>query len=390
MLLARSGDSVPIDVDIDMKGHFMDNLPGYGGDEYAKRARDALEFIIAHGGVTSRWKTLTVWSNHPDPILAVMNFVYSAHLGNLCALKLINETWKLLEGDQLVAEVLPGQASSESVMFKTQPPLLRYLELYGIPPNLLLQRGPIPLVCNLTLLHITIVDYLPHLVGLRELFIHSPRLETLSLETYNVENADFQHQPPAAIRVHMPCLRQFAHHQWDPVSWGLSVLRMVDAPNVEVFTLDLSIVEDPDAVLAYLSLGRRGGRLIDDNSRLSEHINGASIYPVLKHLIVDGMSGSPKAFSDMLKAFQNVTRLDLKLRMNSDESLFHILSDSTICPQLEHLRFRRAPGDLITVARRRAEQGRPLRIVEVDSLFWDKIPMDTRQELGGMLEKFVS
>lgn len=217
MLLTRSGNSVPLDIEINMKGDFMYDIWFQDG-QCAKRARNALEFIVAQGGVTSRWETLVVWSDMPDVILAVMNFVHNARLDILRTLELHNKTYKLLGGDELVTDLLPEQASSRSVMFKTQPALLRHIELLGIPPNFLLQRGPIPLVCNLTLLRLMIIGTLPHLVGLRELFIRSPRLETLVLYTYKIDSPDFQSQPPTAIRVYMPHLRQFTHHQWDSVS----------------------------------------------------------------------------------------------------------------------------------------------------------------------------
>ncbi|KAF8598195.1 hypothetical protein BDV93DRAFT_341885 [Ceratobasidium sp. AG-I] len=385
MLLARSGDSAPINININMDGYFMHNISSY--EECPKRARDALEFIVAHGGVTSRWETLTVCSDSPEAILAVMDFVYNTCLDNLCTLVLIMEERKL-DGDDLVAEVLSGQASSESVMFKTQPPLLHSIQLAGIPPSFLFQRGPIPPVCNLTVLHITKVNCMPHLVGLRELFIHSPRLEILSLYSWDIENLDFQYQPPETIRVYMPHLRQFTHHQWDSVSWGLSILKMVDAPNVEMFSLNMGSIEDSDAILFYLTFGRRGERLIDNHSGLSKHVEGASIYPTLKHLIIDRTPDSYETLSGVLKAFQSITRLDWKLRLDSDEHLVRVLNNSTTCPQLEHLRVYHVPKELITMVRQRAEQGRPLKVVEANSYRWDKIPISTRRELRGMLERF--
>lgn len=388
MLLARSGDTAPLDIYINMKGHFMDDLPSYEDHEYAKRALDALEFIVAHGGVTSRWEILVIWSNMPDVILAVMHFVRNAHLGNLHTLELDNETYKLLEGDELVAEVLTGPAPPESVIFRTQPPLLRHIELSGIPPSFLFQHGPIPLVCNLTSLNLTVVGSLPHLVGLRELFIHSPRLETLGLYTARIESIGFQYQPPATTRARMPHLRQFTHHQWDSVSWGLCVLKMVDAPRVEVFSLDLSCIQD-DTILSYLASGRRGERLVDDHSSLNEHTDGTAIYPELKHLIIGSLSTSPKMFGDMLKASQNVTRLDWDLRLGSGADLCTVLGEATVCPQLEHLRVYQVPDELRMVVRQRAEQGRPLKIVEVNSFFWDEIPRSTRRELRRFLGRFA-
>ncbi|KAF8608229.1 hypothetical protein BDV93DRAFT_603083 [Ceratobasidium sp. AG-I] len=382
MLLARSGDSAPIDIHIDMNRQFMKGLRSF--EDYAKRARAALEFIVAHGGVTSRWETLVIRSKRSETIQGVMDFVYNARLDNLHTLELDVETYKVLDADELVADVLTGQASSESAMFKNQPPLLRHIELYGMPSKLILPLKP-PIVCNLTLLHLTVAHSLPDLVSLRDLFIHSPRLETLGLYTSRIESTDFQNQPPAVAKVHMPHLRQFTRHQWDSTSWGLSVLKMVDAPAVEVFSLDYG---DSDAVLSYLAFGRRGERLVDDHSGPNEHIGGTSIYPALKHLIISGISGSPDTFSNMLKAFQNVTKLDWELRMDPDNQLLGVLRDSTICPQLEHIRAGWVPNELIAVVRERAEQGRPLKVVEVSSRFWDEIPGETKQELKSMLERF--
>ncbi|KAF8601011.1 hypothetical protein BDV93DRAFT_525057 [Ceratobasidium sp. AG-I] len=62
MRLARSGDCVPLDIAIVMDGNFMDGISIFEDPKCAVRARSALEFIVAQGGATSRWETLTICS----------------------------------------------------------------------------------------------------------------------------------------------------------------------------------------------------------------------------------------------------------------------------------------------------------------------------------------
>lgn len=181
--------------------------------------------------------------------------------------------------------------------------MLRKVGLYGIPAGFLFQHESTPLLCNLSSLKLTAINSLPTLVGLRELFVHSARLELLSLYTARISDTSFQFHPPGAVRVHMPQLRQFTNHQWDSVSWGLSVLKTVDAPGVKTFSLNLGPVKDLATILAYVTFGRRANRLVDDHSKVHEYLDGDAIYPVLKHLAIYANSCPLESFRDMLNAF---------------------------------------------------------------------------------------
>lgn len=384
MFLARSGDALPLYITIVAKGISGYDLFRDEDNVYSTRAWDTLEFILARGGATSRWESLVVYSEASFFTLAVLCYMITSQLDNLRTLGF--HTYKGLQGDELVAEVLVGQEASKSVLFETQPPLIRLVELSGMPPGFFFQHGATPIVSNLSSLNLTTVKFLPPLVGLRDLFIHSPRLETLSLHRGGIETTDFQDQPPATVRVRMLHLRQFTHHKWNSASWGLSVLKTVDAPALEMFSLDLDDIEDINTIIAYAAFGRRGDQLVDDHSRLHEYPDGAAIYPALKHLAIRSESNLLEPLNDMLNAFRNITRLDWQL--DNDAYVCMILSKGTVCPYLEHLRVLDFSNAVTNLVHQRAKQGKPLKIVEVNFIYWDNVPGSTRRELEGELERF--
>ncbi|KAF8598196.1 hypothetical protein BDV93DRAFT_526894, partial [Ceratobasidium sp. AG-I] len=347
MLLARSGD-------------FMEGLEGRDSRARVRCAIEALEFIVDHGGITSRWERFVIWSEIPDVVLAAIDFISSAPLDILTTLKLLGEL-----NDDLLAEPFARQDFSESIMFKSQPPLLRRVELYAIPSNFFFARESVPLVSNLTHLELSTIVSLPPLIGLRELLLHSPLLETLFLDMGLVTTVSFENQPSSSVRVSMPFLHQFTLREPVSVSWGLSVLKMIDAPGVEMFSLNLTQSEElTDSIMRYIALGRSAGRLLDDDTDTGA--DRGFIYPSLKHFALGPFINSAAILKATLKAFQNVTRLDWETGLDAFTPIQSLMTDVAVCPQLEHLRVYGVSGDdLVAVVRARATNGRPLKIVEV-------------------------
>ncbi|KAF8601036.1 hypothetical protein BDV93DRAFT_525081 [Ceratobasidium sp. AG-I] len=383
MLLARSGNTTPLEIEIDMTGDFMEGLEGRDKRTHVKRAIEALEFIVDHGGITSRWERFVIWSEIPDIVLAAIDFISSAPLDTLTTLKLLGEL-----NDDLLAEPFARQDYSESIMFKNQPPLLRHVELYAIPSNFFFARESAPLVSNLTHLELSTIVSLPPLIGLRELLLHSPLLETLFLDMGLVTTVSFEDQPPSSVRVSMPFLHQFTLREPVSVSWGLSVLKMIDAPGVEMFSLNLTQSEElTDSIMRYIALGRSAGRLMDDDTDTGA--DRGSIYPSLKHFALGPFINSAAILKATLKAFQNVTRLDWETGLDALTPIQSLMTDVAVCPQLEHLRvYGVSSDDLVAVVRARATNGRPLKIVEVNSRDWEQITEDTKQLLKTELVKF--
>lgn len=64
------------------------------------------------------------------------------------------------------------------------------------------------------------------------------------------------------------------------------------------------------------------------------------------------------------------------------------LSQSTVCSQLVHLRVFEFSDKLKALVYQRAKQGRPLRMVEVNYLFWDAVYRSTRRETKREMERF--
>ncbi|KAF8598160.1 hypothetical protein BDV93DRAFT_609950, partial [Ceratobasidium sp. AG-I] len=85
--LARSGDIISLDIDILMGKNYL-YYSSTMEHEFADCARSALEFIVAHGGATSRWETLKIESKFPSAIAAAVHFIHNASLDRLRTLEL--------------------------------------------------------------------------------------------------------------------------------------------------------------------------------------------------------------------------------------------------------------------------------------------------------------
>lgn len=374
--------------------YFMDGLEELDGPVHINRAIGALEFIIAHGGVTPRWGSLFVWSEMPDVILAVSDFLSNAPLDNLRILGVITEFEDPNTAETLTTSALATRDLSRSAIFTVQPPLLHYASFSGIPSDFFFARETTPLVSNLTYLELSTTPSLPPLIGLRELFIYNPRLEKLILDMRLVTVMEFQPQPPASVRVSMPHLRQFTFKAPRPTFWGLSVLKMMDAPGVELFALDLTNLDD--FIPYYLAFGRMGNQLVDDPFKSEKRFIGqprrSTIYPVLKSLTLGPFRGSPGGLGDILGAFKTITRLGWDLGPPSrGVAIEKMLSSPSICPRLEHLRVSDVTGEALEqLVRLRTEDGTPLSLktIKVDAQCWNEVTENTKQYLNGVLEKF--
>lgn len=394
MFLERSGSTIPLEVEIDITDSSFDpDKEEFDSELQARLVSEALEFVVSHGGVSSRWSRLAVWFETSSAMFAVIDFIADTALDNLRKLSLVNTFVDPLLAEDLATEALRKRDLSKSVMFKTPPPIFHELELVGIPSNFFFAHEGRPLVSNLTHLELGSLVSLPPLKGLRDLFLNSPQLESLCLDMGMIETTDFQPEPPASIRVDLPRLRRFSLQEPISVTWGLSVLQMIDAPRLEGLALNLNqsqVAADP--VPLYVAYGRTNGRLVDDVPSKQEDKRGP-IYPALKQLALGPFSGSLLALEALLVSSKNITRLDWELEYNSLMSIKILVepaeSTEPLCPRLEHLRvYGISDEELIAVVKGRKSLKIPLKVVEVNSRDWDYIGEDTKMLLRKEVPKF--
>ncbi|KAG8726666.1 hypothetical protein FRC12_023191 [Ceratobasidium sp. 428] len=288
---------------------------------------------------------------------------------------------------------------SRSVMFHKPPPLLRNLELLGIPSDFFFADPSISLVSNLTHLELGTVPHLPPLRGLHELLLRNPRLESLFLDMSMVDQVHLSIGFPEGANINLPCLRRFALKEPRSTDWALSILRMIDAPGVEEFTLDLSHTQHPvlpGVVALYVACGRESGRLINAHFLTQrDHIhqsfpNIGPLFPVLRHLKLGAFPDDPK-YLELLLRFQGstITRLDWELEESCEGAILELAKSPAPCRRLEHLRVYGVPSDeLVELVQSRISLGVPLKIIEINSRDWSSISKEVKEHLGSVLDKF--
>ncbi|CAE7152635.1 unnamed protein product [Rhizoctonia solani] len=386
----RSGQTIPLEIEIDLPEHLHPNNDSSSEDSddqesEANVIKETLDSLVSKGADSSRWAGLTIWFEKPKAMFTVIDLLVDAPLSNLRKLSLINTYSDPIMVEDHVVEAMRDQSVPNSSLFRDPPPLLRELELIGIPSSFFFAQEDVSPVSNLTHLDLGFLLSLPPLVGLHALLVQNPRLESLRLDTGMIETADFQHKSAAEIRVSMPSLRRFSLQEPISVGWGLSVIQMIDAPELEAFALNLDRSQTlPDPIPFHIAYGKE----IVGEDRLSMFPRHP-IYPALKHLALGPFTGTSLALLAILEALRTITRLDWELEDEEPITINQVLGNSKLCPRLEHIRVHGVnEADLIDLVQSRIRAGLPLKTVEVNSRDWPTFLSSTKGTLSRMLEKF--
>ncbi|KAL5639218.1 hypothetical protein ACGC1H_006655 [Rhizoctonia solani] len=387
MFLERSGETIPLDIEIDLSEHHSD-IDSWSEDSddqepEAKFVQEALDFLVSKGGKPSRWARFIIWFEKPKALFTAIDFLIDAPLDNLRNLSLVNTYVDQIMVEDYVVEAMRDRDLSNSSLFREPPPLLHKLELSGVPSSFFFAQGNAPLVSNLTHLELGFVLSLPPLMGLRALFVQNPRLESLCLDTSMIDMTDFEHKNATETRVGMPFLRQFSLQEPISVGWGLSVIQMIDAPELEAFALNLDQSQTiPDPIPFHIAYGKEIVN-VDAEARPGAMFPRRPIYPVLKHLALGPFTGTSLALFAMLEALGTITRLDWELQDEEPVTINQALGDSKFCPRLEHIRvYGVHETDLVDLVKSRIRAGAPLKTVEVNSHDWPILLSSTKAKLS--------
>ncbi|KAG8732911.1 hypothetical protein FRC11_010168, partial [Ceratobasidium sp. 423] len=389
--LDRSGQTIPLEIEIDLTEHPHSNVDSWSEDSddqesEAKLTQETLDFLVAKGADPSRWARLAIWFEKPMALFTAIDFLTDASLDNLRKLSLVNTYIDPIMVEDYVVEAMRDRNASNSSLFRNPPPLLQELELIGIPSSFFFAEENTSLVSNLTHLDLGFLLSLPPLMGLRTLLVQNPRLESLCLDTGMIETTDFEHKSAAEIRVRMPFLRRLSLQEPISVSWGVSVLQMIDAPGLEAFALNLDQSQTlPDSIPFYIAYGRE---VAGGEGRSEAIIPRHPIYPALKHLALGPFTGTSLALVAMLEALRTITRLDWELQEEEPVAINQVLGDSKFCPHLEHIRVHGVhETDLVDLVQSRIRTGARLKVVEVNSRDWPAFSASTKAKLSKELEK---
>ncbi|CAE6469096.1 unnamed protein product [Rhizoctonia solani] len=254
LYLSRSGEA-PLDVEIRM----TDKHWGYS-NPWIPEVHQALPFIVAQGGVTSRWRNCWIQTNDLPAHLATLKFLTLSHLPILEYLEL-DYRGPEYTSRRFESGVYSNFTSGGSLFCDSPNSRLRVAVLRSIPNICLFRHLDSSRLTELTYLELGFCSPLPKLEQLNELLVACPRLTSLFLDS--MLESHFGDDPlppeePMELRgVHLPTLQSLALKYTIRASthWELGLLKMIDAPHVKSFQLYLASnsASEADSIINYIA-----------------------------------------------------------------------------------------------------------------------------------------
>ncbi|KAF8678342.1 hypothetical protein RHS04_05545 [Rhizoctonia solani] len=364
LCLDRSGTSTPLDIEIYLSSRFLSTTKP---DTYADAMRRALNFIVAHGGAPSRWRSF--WIYTPEGLYieaqeAALEFVQSLPLLSLYRFEV-----QFHGSERTRLERYRRSALSQKPLFHTLPTRLKVATLERIPNSCLFASPGSPLLVGLTCLKFEFYPTPPKLEDINALLAASPMLEILSIDVrYLRSRFSFGSYGQTAAetsclpKIYLPKLRSLAllfkacHYSLD---WEHSLFHMLDAPNVRFlrFRLQNPTSRNKDIVNYFAK-----GLSPSDPSPLFPHLIGLDL--LFEQNLVPYVSSGDlyTLYETVLMAYPSIKTLILLDRAWDD--MFELRSWTLPC--LERLVVGSAsPSGLKALISARNDAGLGLKTLEV-------------------------
>ncbi|QRV94096.1 Serine/threonine-protein kinase [Ceratobasidium sp. AG-Ba] len=330
-------------------------------EECTQRAEEALDFIVSHGGTTSRWRSVTITTDAFGPHHAVIDFLASNPLPELRHLQLMLEGPSMF--DEFDEAALLDAAEFEPVPFFQDPPAkLNVVKLAGVPNPFLFGHTNQFALPTLTRLDLAFALILPTIEEFATLLKATNQLEVLRLDFSSIELEEDVEYPDQHTPIDLPHLRELALIQVLDSLWSTHLVMMLDAPNVEYLQLDL------------VDFGEPG----DEDDLVGYLVNGGNReaprppFPSITRLGVQ-LREFPRTITKLLKALllahPQITRLDVPFM-----PLDAVNASPRTAPKLNYLQVAGCTGaevKRVIAARTRAKA--PLKVIEFDIHYKDRI-----------------
>ncbi|QRV79328.1 Serine/threonine-protein kinase [Ceratobasidium sp. AG-Ba] len=348
LYLARSGESAPLDIDIDMTESFWNLTEDGTTENCTERARDALNFIVSHGGVTSRWRSVVIGTDAFGPHRTVLDFLRSSPVPELRLLELQFNGPAEFDLDDETA-MHRATAIKPLTLFKHPPSKLHSIKLGGVPNPFIFGKNQLCLQ-SLTSLSLVFVDDVPKLPDFKAVLQATTQLAVLRLD-FDMVAPLKSHKSTFKSQIQLDHLRELEFSNVEDGLWPLNLLMMFKAPNLEYLNIHVA-GSGCDKLLDYVA---KGG-----NERSPQ-----PLFPSITHLRIwldaNDYFAKPRLRS-LLSAYPQITRLDIAFG-----PLDALTIHPWLVPSLKHLMVvGRRGAEVKRVVAARHKAGLPLEAVDFD------------------------
>ncbi|QRW00912.1 hypothetical protein RhiJN_28930 [Ceratobasidium sp. AG-Ba] len=372
--LARSGDTQPLDINLNIDRQFMAGLLKNDYVGHTERLVEALSFIINNGGDTVRWRSFSAKTTAAIVVDDINYCLYGEPLPNLEFLSLIDCYRSTSD-----YETPDGGIDREEPylkLFENQPPQLRSLQLRRFDSRFLLNPVGDPIVSNVTFIDLGLVGSEPPLTGIHLLLARNPSLRTLRLNMTRVR-PDFdelnygQNLKPVSLLSLQELFLTNPHSSL----WGQQFLLMINAPILHYFRLYLHY--------SYSTFYGMLKIFVDGRYKTLSSCRAGKTFPSLKHFSTNIRS---EWLEEVLCAYPELNKLTL-LPRHSQNALLLLSQQPWLVPNLKGLKISSCPPDahcLLQTAKARSNAQIPLQSIEIGRLEFKSLLFEEKM---GALEK---
>ncbi|KAG9081803.1 hypothetical protein FRC07_014411 [Ceratobasidium sp. 392] len=352
-----------------MTESFWDDLADGTPEARIGQTRDALEFIISHGGATSRWQAIIITTDGYDTQLAAANFLASIPLPELWYLEL-DFTPSEFDEEYDIA-LTEATLVKSSPLFQNPPSKLRTITIKGLPnPFLFGHRNQLHLP-GLTHLKLDFVGSSPSLLDVSTMLQITSQLTVLHL-TFEFTADGVTHGLDSRVpKIRLQHLRELGLLYIKEAFWPLNFVMVLEAPKLDF--LQIGVVECEAGSAEFVEY------LADGGNKTSPR----PVFPSVTHLRAWLGEDDPTALLEaLLRAHPRTTRLEVPFI-----PLDALLVKPFLAPNLQRLRATGLSGpELKKVVDARLNAGLPLKVVEVDPIFGRGIRTTDRKYLSSKVE----
>ncbi|QRV79479.1 Serine/threonine-protein kinase [Ceratobasidium sp. AG-Ba] len=335
-----------------MTDGFWKGLASDKANDCAERCREALSFILSHGGVTSRWQSVVISTDAFAPHDAMAKFLRDSLLPTLQYLELkFHGPSNSDSMDELMFNIMMSVIPMP--LFRETPSSLRVVKLAGFANPFIFGHFNQLQIPGLTHLELDFVGTPPDLSDISSLLRVISKLEVLRFSFgWTDSNPDNKVDPPLS-KVELPCLQDLGLFFMKEGYWSQSFLMMLEAPRVEHFQLNMGECEVEARAIMQL-FTTPGGKHIPN-----------IIFPSVTRLkvVLDRNSyDSTSILEALLLAHPKTTVLEV-----SWAPLKALAAKLWLVPDMQHLRVSGCDGsELREAVMARTEVKLPLKLVEAE------------------------